>query len=128
MPRLLDQPFSARAARRLRRALRLPVSVEALADEPLVSLAALVPPPVPPAVLLDAPALGLRRLDAPAPAPVELASGFAAPCWPAAVPGPARPALSVSAGDPDAAYAPLTAADMQPAIKTTRSFFIRPPD
>jgi len=119
----LDQPFSARAARRLRRDLPLvlPVSVDALADDPLVSVAVLAPA-VPPALLLDAPALAPRLLI---PAlPVLLASGFAAPCCPAAVPVPARPALSVSAGDPDAAYAPATAADIAPATNATRTFLM----
>jgi hypothetical protein len=49
--------------------------------------------------------------------------GSVAPCCPAAVPGPMRPALSESAGEPDAAYAP-TATDMQPAINANVSFFI----
>jgi hypothetical protein len=35
-----------------------------------------------------------------------------------------RPALSESAGEPDAAYALATAADMQPAINVNMSFFI----
>jgi hypothetical protein len=113
------QPFDARAARRLRRALRSPVSVAVLADEPLVSVDVLGPP----ALVLDAPEFASPRLM-PLP-PVELASGLDAPCWPAAVPGPARPALSVSAADPDAAYAPATAADMHPAINVTKSFLIR---
>jgi hypothetical protein len=63
-----------------------------------------------------------------APAPVVPAApegvGLAAPASPIAVPGPARPALSVSAGDPDAAYAPAIAADMHPATSANMSFFI----
>jgi hypothetical protein len=121
-----DQPFEARAARRLRRAFGVPVSVDELADEPVVSVVVL-DPVVPPALLLDAPAFAPRRpmLLLVLPAPVLLASGFDAPCWPAAVPGPARPALSVSAGDPEAAYAPATVADMHPAINATQSFLIQ---
>jgi hypothetical protein len=66
------------------------------------------------------------RAAAPAPVPAlgVVVPGFAAPISPAAVPGPARPALSVSAGEPCAAYAPATAADMQPAINANMSFLI----
>jgi len=102
----------------------LPVSLELVAEDPLASVAVLVALPVPPALLLEAPAPRLLVL---LPLPVVPASGFAAPCCPAAVPLPARPALSVSVGDPDAAYAPATATDMQPATNATRSFFMRPP-
>lgn len=57
--------------------------------------------------------------------PGALLGGFGstAPISPAAVPGPMRPALSESAGEPDAAYAP-TATDMQLAINANVSFFI----
>jgi hypothetical protein len=64
------------------------------------------------------------RAPAPAPAPGVVVAGLAAPISPAAVPGPVRPALSVSAGEPCAAYAPATAADMQPAINANMSFLI----
>jgi hypothetical protein len=81
----------------------------------------------PPALELAAPAL-LPPLDAPMPElpadPGVVVPGFAAPISPALVPGPARPALSVSAGEPCAAYAPATAADMQPATTANMSFLI----
>jgi hypothetical protein len=98
---------------------------------PPVSLVAELPPLV---VVELAPAPMLPPAPAPAdelaPAPLRLAPpalpgvGSAAPICPAAVPGPARPALSVSAGDPCAAYAPATAADMAPAISAIMSFLI----
>jgi hypothetical protein len=122
-----DQPFSARAARRLRLDLGSSVPVAALADEPLVPLVVLEPVPVvvapvpaaAPVVVL--PAVAPRLPIAP---PLSGAPGFTAPCSPAAVPGPWRPALSESAGDPDAAYAPATPADMHPAINANMSFLI----
>jgi hypothetical protein len=77
-------------------------------------------PPAP--ALVPAPALPL--FDIPLPAPGVAGPGFAAPISPAAVPGPARPALSVSAGEPAAAYAPATAADIQPATNANISFLI----
>jgi hypothetical protein len=99
---------------------------------PPLLAAALLPPDVAPAVL---PAEGLELaapevlapappFDMPPPAPGAVGDGFAAPISPADVPGPARPALSVSAGDPCAAYAPATAADMHPATNANMSFFI----
>jgi hypothetical protein len=101
------------------------VPVVALADEPLVPLVALDPVPVVvapvPVVVLAAPAVAPRLPIAP---PLSAPPGFTAPCSPAAVPGPMRPALSVSAGDPDAAYAPATVADMHPAINANMSFLI----
>jgi hypothetical protein len=90
-----------------------------VADEPLLPLVALAPEPelaaLEPAV--DEPPL-LPPFAPPG------AFGFAAPISPAAVPGPARPALSVSAGDPVAANALATATDMQPATNAIMSFFI----
>jgi hypothetical protein len=118
-----DQPFSALAARRERRAF---------GSSPPVLLLASAPPPIEldPAVLPDVdpplmPELELAPLRAPAPpAPGAVVPGFAAPISPADVPGPARPALSASAGEPCAAYAPATAADMHPATNATMSFLI----
>jgi hypothetical protein len=73
----------------------LPLVEPADDDPPVVELAAPVP------VVL------LPPLDAPMPEPLVdpgvVAPGFAAPISPALVPGPARPALSVSAGEPCAA-------------------------
>jgi hypothetical protein len=91
----------------------------ALAEDPPVALV-VAEPPVVPDVVLDAAPVAPRFM----PVPAEPTSGLAAPCSPAVVPGPARPALSVSAGDPDAAYALATAADMQPAINANMSFLI----
>jgi hypothetical protein len=106
---MFDQPFEALAARRERFAFGSSV---------LLLAAALL------LVVLElAPVLGptgpLR-----APAPGVVGGGFAAPISPAVVPGPARPALSVSAGEPCAAYAPATEADMHPAINANMSFLI----
>jgi hypothetical protein len=78
-------------------------------DPPLMPELELAPPFAPPLI--------------PAP-PGAVVPGLAAPISPADVPGPARPALSVSAGEPCAAYAPATAADMQPATNATMSFLI----
>jgi hypothetical protein len=105
----------ARPARRER--LPFGSSVPLLADAPLL------------VVLELAPVLELGPLPVPEAAPIPLVPalpgvGSAAPIWPAAVPAPARPALSVSAGEPWAAYAPVTATDMQPAIKTRVSFLM----
>ena len=84
---------------------------------PVLELAA----PVVPAVLEPIP---LPPFDIPPVVPGVVGVGLAAPISPAAVPGPARPALSVSAGDPAAAYAPATATDMQPATNANMSFLI----
>jgi translation initiation factor IF-2 len=101
-----------------------PAPVVALAPEPVL-LAADPPAPAPAPVVEDAPVEPLLVPVVPAvPLAVPLGVGFAAPISPAAVPGPARPALSVSAGEPDAAYAPATAADMQPATNVNMSLFI----
>jgi hypothetical protein len=126
---VVDQPFDARAALRER---RLPL----VSSEPAPLIALELPPPVleaaepapvvdvpaAPDVLAPAPIAPLPLFDAPPPGAVG--AGFAAPISPADVPGPARPALSVSAGDPCAAYAPATAADMQPATNANMSFLI----
>jgi hypothetical protein len=127
--------LEARAALRLRRVLGS--SVPALADAlepPLIP--ALLEPPVPldpmlelePPVPLEPPELlVLDRVPVPAPLLLELPPlllGSAAPIWPAAVLGLARPALSVSAGDPCAAYAPANAADMHTATKPNVSFLM----
>ena len=94
----------------------LPPDVELdMLPAPVLELAV----PAVPAVLAPAP-----PFDMPPPAPGVVGVGFAAPISPAAVPGPARPALSVSAGDPCAAYAPATAADMHPATTANMSFLI----
>jgi hypothetical protein len=129
-----DQPFEARALRRLL-PVSLPVPLLAPALLPPVPELAALPAPAP-VVELDAPDVPdellapepmlLPLFDAPAPdVPAAPPLGFAAPISPADVPGPMRPALSASAGDPCAAYAPATAADMQPATKATMSLFIR---
>jgi hypothetical protein len=122
-----DQPFEARAALRL----RLPfvssvVLADAALEPPVVLPEVLLAPPLPPAPVLDVapPAVPAREPVVP---PAELAPplvGSAAPISPAAVPGPARPALSVSAGDPCAAYAPATAPDMQSASRPNLSFLM----
>jgi hypothetical protein len=126
----LDQPFSALAARRERLPDFGSSAPLLLAAAPPLVLLELAPAPMPPLVLPPAPVLELApplRLlpPMPPPAPGEVVPGFAAPCSPAALPAPARPALSVSAGEPCAAYAPATAADIQPATNTIMSFFIR---
>jgi hypothetical protein len=101
----------------------------AAALEPLLVLDAALPPAgalddaAPPAGALAA-APALPPFVIPPPAPGAVVDGFAAPISPAVVPGPARPALSVSAGEPAAAYAPATAADMQPATNANMSFLI----
>ncbi|MDB5865489.1 MAG: hypothetical protein JWO70_3295 [Betaproteobacteria bacterium] len=123
------QPFSALAARRERRVLFVSsVAVLLLAAAPLPPL---VDPAVDPAPVLElaappdevlAPEPMLPPLDVPDPGVVV--PGLAAPISPALVPGPMRPALSESAGEPCAAYAPATAADMQPATTANMSFLI----
>jgi hypothetical protein len=95
---------------------------------PLPELAAA--PPLPVVALAPVPVVALEPVPAlldevpPFVEPALPGVGVAAPISPAAVPGPARPALSVSAGEPCAAYAPATAADMQTAINVNMSFFI----
>ena len=109
-----------------------PAPVVALAPEPvLLAAEPPAPAPAPAPVVEDAPVEPLLVPVVPAvpavpavPLAVPLGVGFDAPISPAAVPGPARPALSVSAGEPDAAYAPATAADMQPATNVNMSLFI----
>jgi hypothetical protein len=133
-----DQPFEARALRRLLLPVSLPVPLLAPALLPPVPELAEEPPAPAPVLELDAPALPdellaplpmlppLPLFDAPVPdVPAAPPLGFAAPISPADVPGPMRPALSASAGDPCAAYAPVTAADMQPATNANMSLFIR---
>jgi hypothetical protein len=126
-----NQPFEARPPRRVR--LTFGSSVLLDADAPL-------DPPLVPALLLEVPLLVPALPVAPVlevaplvPArdrvPLALVSapafvGSAAPIWPADVPGPARPALSVSAGDPCAACAPATAADTQTATNANVSFLM----
>jgi hypothetical protein len=130
-----NQPFDARAALRERLDLPsspmplpavalLPVVLEpVVALEPVVELAA---PAVPAPALVPAPVAALPLFDAGAvDVPALPGDGSAAPIWPAAVPGPMRPALSESAGEPAAAYAPATAADMQPATNAIMTFFIK---
>jgi hypothetical protein len=87
----------------------MPLPLEA-EEPPPVELAALEPPvdeePIDEPLPVDAPLPvdELPEVVPPLPAFVlEGALGFAAPISPAAVPGPARPALSVSAGEPCAA-------------------------
>jgi hypothetical protein len=105
--------LEARAARRARelRGLSLPLAADALLE---LSVAALVlPRDVPPAVELDAPLAG------------AVAPGFAAPISPAAVPGPARPALSVAAGELVlCANAVVTASDRVVASNVKVSFLM----
>lgn len=95
----------------------VPVELEAPLpiDEPLVEAPLPIDDEEPPFIPLPLPVLPPFML---------LPPGFDAPISPAAVPGPARPALSVSAGEPCAAYAPATATDRQPATNVTISFFI----
>jgi hypothetical protein len=110
---MCDQPFDARARRPFRGSSVPLLELAAAPLEPVVALA-----PVPVVALLDAAPPFVE------PGPALPGVGCAAPISPAAVPGPMRPALSVSAGDPCAAYAPATAADMQPATNANMSFFI----
>jgi hypothetical protein len=125
---LHDQPLDARAARRDRRPL--PVSLAPVSDDAELPLDVLGPapavlPPMPPAPApVDELAPALLRDEPLVPPVVPDLSGFAAPICPAAVPAPARPALSVSAGEPCAAYAPATAADIAPATSAIMSFLI----
>jgi hypothetical protein len=94
-----------------------------VADEPLLPLVALAPEPE----LAALEPVVEEPMDEPPFVPPFVppgAFGFAAPISPAAVPGPARPALSVSAGEPVAANALATATDMQPATNAIMSFFI----
>ncbi|MGZ5123964.1 MAG: hypothetical protein ACXWC1_14295, partial [Burkholderiales bacterium] len=86
--------------------LRLPFVSSVL---PLLAAAPLEPPLVPAVLVLPEPPAALLVLEPPlvapegAPVPVllepALLDGSDAPCCPAAVPGPLRPALSVSVAD-----------------------------
>jgi hypothetical protein len=125
-----DQPLEARAPRRVRRTFGS--SVLLAADAPLER------PPVPAALLelsLPVPAVPLAPLldvapllAAPDRDPLALdpapALGSDAPNWPADVPGSARPALSVSAGEPCAACAPAMVADKQAATNANVSLLM----
>lgn len=93
----LDQPFDARRARRLLLVSSIPLLLDA--DEPLLPVVALAPVPVLAALEPDEPPFMPGAVEGPA----LPGDGSEAPACPAAVPGPIRPALSESAGEPDAA-------------------------
>src|SRR5688500_4152326 len=95
----VNQPFSARAARRVRGAL---VSLAGAAELAAAGAGA------------GAGAAAGAAAPFVAPGPALPGEGTVAPASPAAVPGPWRPALSASAGEPVAAYAAPNAADIHP--------------
>ncbi len=99
--------------------------VPELAAAPVVVVVVLAPAPVPE---LAAPLLrvvdGLVLLPPIVLGPALPGVGSDAPICPPAVPGPMRPALSVSAGEPCAAYAPVTATAITPAANTIVSFLM----
>lgn len=132
--RLSYQPRDARAPRRVRVVRVVSVVVLTPAPVPVVPTVVLVlllvpvpvavpvaPVPMPEPVVVPA-AVPLRE-----PGPALPGLGSAAPICPAAVPGPERPAASVSAGEPVAACALENAIDMQPAINANVSFFMGSP-
>lgn len=111
-----DQPLDARAARRLREALGV--------SPPLVAVALLLVLPwsIVLLVLLRDPEPVVELVVPPVAA---VAPGLAAPISPAAVPGPARPALSVAAGELElCAHAPPTAAQIVVAANVRMSFLM----
>jgi hypothetical protein len=89
-----------------------------VAEAPPAPVLAPEVPALAPLVLLAAPLFDMLL------PPALPGVGSTAPDCPADVPGGWRPALSLSAGDPAAAYAPATPADMQPATNANMSFLI----